>query len=33
MAVAMKNHASVKIIHKILQKGYNSTIFSGTNGH
>ena len=32
MAVAMKNHASVKIIQKILQQGYNSTIFSVTNG-
>ena len=33
MAVAMKNHTSVKIIHKILQQGYNSTILSETNGH
>ena len=33
MTVAMKNHVSVKIIRKILQKGYNSTIFSETNGH
>ena len=33
MTVAMKNHVSVKIMRKILQKGYNSTIFSETNGH
>ena len=30
MILAIKNHASVKIIHKIL---YNSTIFSETDGH
>ena len=33
MTVAMKNHASVKTIHKILQWAYNSTIFPETDRH
>ena len=33
MTMAMKNHDSVKIIHKILQYVYSSTIFSETDGH
>ena len=28
MILTIKNHGSVKIIQKILQQGYNSTIFS-----
>ena len=33
MTVAMKNHASVKTIHKILQLAYKSTIFPETYKH
>ena len=33
IAVAMKNHDSVKIIRKALQEGYHNTIFSETDEH